>query len=97
MSARPMTELMVVMGRTNRTKFRNQVLRPLLEAGWIEMTIPDKPTSRKQRYRTTAAGRDVLTGVGEGGGGGGGTIPGAADFGAGGTSHGEIAARRVAR
>ena len=61
---------MVVMGRTNRTKFRNQVLRPLLEAGWIEMTIPDKPTSRKQRYRTTAAGRDVLTGVEEGGEGG---------------------------
>ena len=30
------------------------------------MTIPDKPTSRKQRYRTTAAGRDVLEGV-EGG------------------------------
>ncbi len=55
------------MGRTNRTKFRNQVLRPLLEAGWIEMTIPDKPTSRHQRYRTTASGREVLAGV-EGGG-----------------------------
>ena len=54
-------------GRKNRTKFRNQVIRPLLDAGWIEMTIPDKPTSRKQRYRTTAAGRDVLVGL-EGGG-----------------------------
>ena len=31
------------------------------------MTIPDKPTSRNQRYRTTAAGRQVLVGV-EGGG-----------------------------
>ena len=30
-----MTELMTVVGRKNRTKFRNQVLRPLLEAGWI--------------------------------------------------------------
>lgn len=58
-----MTELMAVMGRTNRTKFRNQVLRPLLDAGWIEMTIPDKPTSRMQRYRTTAAGREVLAAV----------------------------------
>ena len=70
LSDRPMTELMTVVGRTNRTKFRNQVLRPLLEAGWIEMTIPDKPTSKMQRYRTTAAGREVLAAV-EGGGEGG--------------------------
>ena len=35
LSDRPMTELMTVVGRKNRTKFRNQVLRPLLEAGWI--------------------------------------------------------------
>lgn len=58
-----MTELMVVLGRTNRTKFRDQVLRPLLHAGWIEMTIPDKPTSRNQRYRTTAVGRNVLAAI----------------------------------
>ena len=63
LSERPMTELMVVLGRTNRTKFRDQVLRPLLHAGWIEMTIPDKPTSRNQRYRTTAAGRNVLAAI----------------------------------
>ena len=31
------------------------------------MTIPDKPTSRMQRYGTTIAGREVLTAV-EGGG-----------------------------
>ncbi len=67
LSARPMTELMAVAGRKDRTKFRNQVLRPLLDAGWIEMTIPDKPTSRMQRYRTTAAGREALAMV-EGGG-----------------------------
>ena len=67
LSAQPMTELMAVVGRKDRTKFRNQVLRPLLDAGWIEMTIPDKPTSRIQRYRTTVAGREVL-GVVEGGG-----------------------------
>ena len=67
LAGKPITELMAVMGRTNRTKFRNQVLRPLLEAGWIEMTVPDRPTSRNQRYRTTAAGREVLAGA-EGGG-----------------------------
>ncbi|MYB99846.1 MAG: transcriptional regulator, partial [Gemmatimonadetes bacterium] len=57
---------MAVAGRKDRTKFRNQVLKPLLEAGWIEMTIPDRPTSRNQRYRTTGAGREVLAEV-EGG------------------------------
>ena len=35
LSDRPITELMAVVGRKNRTKFRNQILRPLLEAGWI--------------------------------------------------------------
>ncbi len=60
LSARPITELMAVMGRKDRTKFRNQILRPMMDAGWIEMTIPDTPTSRKQRYRITEAGRAAL-------------------------------------
>jgi hypothetical protein len=34
---------MSLIGRSNRTKFRDQVLRTLLDAGFIEMTIPDKP------------------------------------------------------
>ena len=51
---------MKISGRTNRTKFRNQVLRPLLEDGFMEMTIPDKPSSSKQQYRTTEKGRSVL-------------------------------------
>ncbi len=53
-------ELMELVGRTNRTKFRDQVLKPMMESGWIEMTIPDKPTSSKQRYRTTQLGQQVL-------------------------------------
>jgi len=50
-------ELMAFVGRSNRTKFREQVLAPLLALGLIEMTTPDKPNSSKQRYRLTAAGR----------------------------------------
>lgn len=53
-------DLMAPSGRTNRTKFRDQVLAPLLKAGLIEMTIPDKPRSPKQQYRITDAGRVVL-------------------------------------
>ena len=58
---RSITELMESAGRSNRTKFRDQVLRPLLEQSWIEMTIPDKPTSNKQKYRLTARGKEILS------------------------------------
>jgi DNA-binding PadR family transcriptional regulator len=51
---------MSVAGRSDRTKFRNQVLKPLLDAQWVEMTIPDKPNSSKQRYRITALGKATL-------------------------------------
>ena len=50
-------ELMTFVGRSNRSKFREQVLTPLLRLGVVEMTIPDKPNSSKQRYRLTATGR----------------------------------------
>ena len=54
------SELMRSTSRTNRTKFRDQVLNPLLNAGWLEMTIPEKPTSSKQKYRLTGAGKHIL-------------------------------------
>jgi ATP-dependent DNA helicase RecG len=55
-----MGDLLALASRTNRTKFRDQVINPLISAGLIEMTIPDKPRSPKQRYRSTAAGRRAL-------------------------------------
>jgi len=53
-------DLMKIEGRTNRTKFRDQVLNPLIEEVLIEMTIPDKPTSRFQKYRLTERGKLLL-------------------------------------
>jgi ATP-dependent DNA helicase RecG len=55
------SDLMKIAGRSDRTKFRNQVLRPLLDEGLIEMTLPDKPTSSLQQYRTTKRGRTALS------------------------------------
>ena len=55
-----LVDLMTIAGRSNRTKFRDQVLNPLLDAGLREMTIPDKPRSSKQRYRLTEKGRRWL-------------------------------------
>ncbi len=54
-----MSDLMHLVRRSNRTKFRDQVLKPLIAAGWLEMTVPDKPRSRKQKYRLTADGRKL--------------------------------------
>ena len=59
-SEQSITEIMSLEGRTNRSKFRKQVLRPLIDAGWLEMTIPDKPTSGRQKYRLTDLGRSLL-------------------------------------
>ena len=56
----PMIVLMEVAGRSDRTKFRNQVLGPLLAEGLLELAIPDKPRSSKQRYRITAFGAATL-------------------------------------
>jgi ATP-dependent DNA helicase RecG len=60
LTEQPIRTLLEVAGRSNRTKFRNHVLGPLLGAGLIEMTLPDKPRSSKQRYRLTPAGADYL-------------------------------------
>ncbi|MFH0784049.1 MAG: transcriptional regulator [Pseudomonadota bacterium] len=57
LNEKAIVEIMKLAGRTNRTKFRDQVLKPLLEAGWLEMAIPGKPTSSKQKYRLTEKGK----------------------------------------
>lgn len=51
---------MGLLGRTDRTKFGNQVLGPLLEEGLVEMSRPDTPTSTKQTCRITPFGRTTL-------------------------------------
>jgi len=52
--------LMKKSGQTNRTRFRKTVLRPLLDAGILSMTIPDKPSSSKQKYIITVKGMSLL-------------------------------------
>ena len=44
-------ELMKRLGLSHRPTFRKNYLKPALEAGIIERTIPDKPSSRNQKYR----------------------------------------------
>jgi len=58
--AQPLVAMMEVVGRQNRTKFRDGLVKPLIEAALLELTIPDKPRSRMQRYETTGAGLAML-------------------------------------
>ena len=53
-------ELMTELGLKHAGRFREAYLVPALEAGMIEQTIPDKPTSRIQKYRLTGKGGSVL-------------------------------------
>ncbi|MFC2453216.1 MAG: Fic family protein, partial [Tannerella forsythia] len=45
-------EMMEFVGLRNRDHFHKKYLRPLLEQEKIEMTIPEKPQSKNQKYRT---------------------------------------------
>ena len=45
-----MVEMQCFLGLKDKNNFKNNYLIPMLEKGIIEMTIPDKPTSRNQKY-----------------------------------------------
>jgi hypothetical protein len=57
---RKASEIRELFGLRHRETFTDNYLRPLLEKGWLEPTIPEKPRSRMQRYRTTEAGLAAL-------------------------------------
>jgi len=50
-------DLMVRLGLRHTEHFRRAYLIPALEAGYVERTIPEKPHSKKQRYRLTKKGQ----------------------------------------
>ena len=56
-------EIMAVVGIKHWKTFQSNYLLPLIAAGLIERTIPDKPTSRLQKYRLTEKGRQLLKGT----------------------------------
>jgi ATP-dependent DNA helicase RecG len=56
-------ELMGAVSLKDRKHFAEAYLQPALDAGLLEMTIPDKPQSSKQRYRLTEHGLPPSSGV----------------------------------
>lgn len=47
---RSRTELQAFCHLSDREHFRKAVLAPLLDAGWLRRTQPDKPNSPRQKY-----------------------------------------------
>lgn len=54
-SPRNREEIQRHIGLNNRDHFRKEVLLPLLRQGLLVATVPDKPNSPKQQYRTAPA------------------------------------------
>ncbi|QEH39577.1 hypothetical protein FW415_01305 [Chitinophaga sp. XS-30] len=52
-------EMMTTLRLRHAPTFRENYPHPALNAGIIEMTIPDKPKSVKQKYRLTAKGKTI--------------------------------------
>ena len=46
-------ELMKILKRSNKSKFKTAIINPLLDQNFLELTIPDSPKSPSQKYRLT--------------------------------------------
>ena len=66
LALRPMgkTELAGALGHAMVSGALHRHVGRLKNAGLIEPTLPDKPNSRLQQYRLTAAGRELIAGAG---------------------------------
>ena len=47
---RSLTEIMSHLGLKHRNNAKSRYIDPLIEGGFLEMTIPEKPNSRNQKY-----------------------------------------------
>ena len=56
------SEIMGVLGLRNTKHFRMHYQQAAVAAQLIEMTVPEKPNSRLQKYKLTALGRQWRTG-----------------------------------
>jgi ATP-dependent DNA helicase RecG len=57
------TELMKCAGEKNKNRFRQTILKTLVEAELVEPTIKDVPNSPKQKYSLTDKGREKLQAI----------------------------------
>lgn len=54
------SEIVSELGLGSKTGAFKRLIKDLLEKQFIEYTIPDKPSSRLQKYRLTKTGKALL-------------------------------------
>lgn len=57
---RTLNELLTLTNYKQRAYFKANQVSPLIDAGLLKMTLPDKPTSSRQQYVVTAVGLKLL-------------------------------------
>jgi predicted transcriptional regulator len=55
-------EIFAGIGMKGDSRSFKRIVEPLIAAGFVERTVPDKPKSSLQKYRLTDKGRALLTG-----------------------------------
>ena len=58
--SRSSAEILTEIGISNHTSNYKRHIEPLLEKELLQMTIPDSPKNRNQKYITTQKGREKL-------------------------------------
>ncbi len=56
-------EILNALGLSDRKSLRQRYLLPALQGGYVEMTRPDAPNARNQKYRLTPLGHRVRSGT----------------------------------
>ena len=57
------SEIQVLLGLRHLPHLRNAYLKPAIQHGLLEMTIPDKPQSRLQKYQRMPAGKILAVAI----------------------------------
>jgi len=57
------TQIQALLKLRGRANFEDRYLKPAVGLGLVEMILPGKPRSSKQRYRLSEAGKRVLDGI----------------------------------
>lgn len=60
MSPRKREEILSRLDLSNETRNFKRHLLPMVEKGWVEMTIPEKPRSKYQKYLITDLGQQII-------------------------------------